>query len=239
MKKSLSKNISGLVILLSALLISSCNNESSGGEVDSLEVWYLTQANVYLTIDSTGDVRSYECSVSDGYVQETDVSGQLIGNQMVISNSGSEDLIYTVELGENQRLVHEEYEVPFEVAFEVPSTCNDDAIEITYFSPEEAPEGIETEFLLNFDYRVASSENMIIEIGFTFDQDGGFVLTNDELEVSSLGVSSGTLTAHYVPEIFENSEPFKMYVVMYQARDNSGRFSPTASDEVLINVIPE
>jgi len=224
-------------LLLISVLISGCGSSSDNSLNESSEVWFFPDTNDYFEIKKSGVVSLYECSLHDGYVVDDALSGVVNNGELELFFEGGDSTIFYIESnGEVNSLVIDEFNISFDIVNEIPNSCDDDAIEITYFSPEDAIEGVETEFVVNFDYRLSSSESAIIEIGFTKDEVGTFTLTNSELEVLEPGTSSGSLTVSVFPSLIQNSQPYRLHIIMYEPVEPGESFSPTAEDSEIINV---
>ena len=93
--------------------------------------------------------------MNDGYVVDDSLSGFIEDGKPELIEEGGVPFVFDIERNEEaNRLVIENVSIPFSVENENPNSCNSDAVE-----------GIETEFVVNFDYRLATSDSAIIAIG--------------------------------------------------------------------------
>lgn len=211
----------------------------SGSDELDFNGWYIPEQDTYLKVYDDGGVELLICTISNGYVADNSISGTLIGSELTINNSYGEFISNLVESQGEWSLISTEtsYEAPIIKAFQLPVSCEGDVIEITSYSPEQAVAGVETEFILNFDFRLSTLNEAVIESGYTASSEGNFYLTNNELEVTSPGLSSGSLMVVASPELFENAEPFRLHVIMYSPLDaEDGSFIPIAGTDVVIDL---
>ncbi len=237
--------ISKLKIILSVaslLILCGCGggSNSEGTEVivedNNSEIWYFQDTNLYLLISDDGESKIYQCSLYDGFVEDTTASGFRDGNELEISIDGGEAQHYLID--DDQNLIFEDIVIPYSIASEIPDVCTDDAIEITYYTPNEASAGVEVEFLVNFDYRL-TGEEAVIELGFTSDKDGSYTMSDqDSYEISSSGTGSGSLSVIHLPTFLGGSIRHYLYINM-SPRDSGAEYYPFATDKKLITILED
>ncbi len=235
-----------ILAMTSMLLISGCvdlsdsnSDTNSNSETENLDVWYFPNTDLYFSINNKGEVNIHNCSLNDGYVIDNFLSATLNNDVLELLYNGKSMATYIVENnGEtNNLIVNDELIIPFLIASEVPNTCSNDAIEITYFSPEEATEGVETLFIVNFDYRLTKN-SAEIQLGFTSSANGSYRPTSEEtLLINESGVGSSSLTVNHIPELFENVPLFFLHINM-SPQNIDGPYSPYATDRELITILP-
>ena len=96
-----------------------------------------------------------------------------------------------------------------------------------------------TSFIISFTYQVESTSNAVIKAGFTAKENNRIELTDNELNVTKKGLSSGGMVVTGTPLIFDDGKPFKLHLVMQKAEDQ-GKDSITsiASYETVVKVNP-
>lgn len=240
MKNGYRKKLIEIILLMSVTLFFGCGGSSNSSPInESAEIWYFPDFNFYFSISRQGEVSVYRCSLYDGFVEDTTVSGWREGNQLEIFYGDEMSQQYLVEGGENQSLLYVDHDisVSFESALEIPTLCNDNAIEISFYSPEEVVEGVETEFVVNFDYRLVN-EDGLVEVGFTAYADGTYtILQQASFEINTAGMGSGSLVVNHIPISLEGSTPYYLHLNMSPLAQ-SGPYSPYATDHKLITILP-
>ncbi len=212
----MSKFLNSLALICVTALVGcgSGSDEQTGNVALTL---YDSEDDYYLQITDSGEVRYLTCSIHDGYDLEESFSGKYTGDQLTITAFGNEydlrltqvDGIYTLVDVEDEATVLDE-------ASEVPTVCVNDAIEITSFSPERAVAGVETEFVVNYDYRLVSADTATIFSFLSSPSIGG--IFDDKLEISA-GTRSGSFTKTLVPVNGEEIEA-TLFVAMNGAELN-------------------
>ena len=221
---------------LICLFIIGCNSdtESNGGE-QIIEHWYFGHSEQYISVGKDGLIKFFKCSINDGFIVDERVTGQLDENELVLFLEGGYSQIYSVNY-EDHQLTIDDFTFTYELVSEIPQVCNSDAIEITYYSPTEAYEGTQTEFVVNFDYRL-THDNGVVEVGFTSGEGDEFTIVQGALyEISNSGTGSGSITLQHSPESLGDSVPHYMHVNL-SPTDQGQEYSPYATDSVLVNVL--
>lgn len=236
-----------LLALLSLNLIA-CNVEggrssSDDSSNDLTGYWYNAADDSYIEIEPNGDVSEFDCTVNEGYQKNGDAIGTIIGNQLTISD---EDVATTVIFTRNGDALEIASKSVFEKqsqtitttaskANSIPTSCQGDAIEITETTPTTVIEGQETEFVVNFDYRLASTSNATIYFLYT-DSEGIYHYSEEQSkQITSKGTDSGSFTINLSPETYNESEPYNL---MVELRPRSNSNIKTSSDKVKIDIQP-
>lgn len=126
----------------------------------------------------------------------------------------------------------------------LPVVCYGDAIEITYFTPETAIEGVPTTFLVNFDYRLSSVDSATVYLGFNTDFVNGFSLSDNTLGITEQGTGTGSFSQEVSPVFYAAPDSFKMSVILVEGIQPNISFSarsyqiaeiPVAQSSVITN----
>ena len=229
------------VLCLPLIFISGCNiisNSDSNTEINKYAGnWYSQEIDYYIRITNDGKVYKHYCSIDDGYESDGSLYGIVINDAL------------TYVIGDPAQITAQENEisfvdfglaVSFEKRSEIPEVCNNNAIKITFYSPEEATEGELTTFVINFDYRLSSPPSAIIRVGVAPRRSEDFIQPDVELIITEKGLSSGSLTVQIKPLFFADKQLFKLYILMYIEQEKEGITSSItiASEEVYINGMP-
>ncbi|WP_440905284.1 hypothetical protein ACMZOO_02775 [Catenovulum sp. SX2] len=230
-------------ILVCILFVVSCGNSTNQEDNEFAGYWYSAFADVYLDINRKGHVRLRECSLYEGYSVNESASGQIINDNLKFGEKGFEqDFIVSFDGTSLQIASVSDVEngepTLFTKQTSIPEKCENDVVEITYYSPKQVQENDLIEFTVDFEYRLSSAPNAIIEAGFTSSDSGSFVLTNEEFEVSSSGIGSGFFTPTTTATAYGSNKTFSLHLIMYVPPTGTAiSFSPIASDKVDIRVI--
>ena len=197
-------------IFLCGILVS-CS-ENGGNSTSFNGNWYLATSDTFVEISSDDTVFIRECTLNDGY--RVSYTGTINGDTIFLNDGG--ELILRLESDTLFVTVVSTDEV-LELARmdSIPSLCQGDAIEITYVSPTSAIEGVLTTYIVNFDYRLSSSDSGEITLSFnTVDPNGFEVL--DTLILPQAETSSGSLTADVVPILYSSPNSFELSVDLWR-----------------------
>lgn len=221
---------------LLGLFLVGCGSDSKDDTSEYSGLWYYLESDTYFDISNSGSLSSYSCTLNDGYVIEKNISGVIEGNSLQIIDNGVETSVFTLERDDTVlTIASDEITLLFEKSDPIPNGCLGNAIEISFSSPLEAIEGIETSFIVNFDYRLTAA-SADVEIGFTSDESGSYTISAQEsFSIDESGLGSGSLMVDEVPVIFENLAPYYLHINM-SPKDTEGPYSPYASDKTLISV---
>ncbi len=213
----MSKFLNGL-LFVSVIALAGCGS-GNGKQTDNVALtFYLSESDYYLQITDSGDARYFKCSINDGYVPIVGFSGKYQGDQLTTSFFGEESSVTLTEIDGIYTGVDEEGEITtLDKVNEVPASCANDAIEITSFSPENAIAGVESEFVVNYDYRFLSSGSAFIFSGLVSPHLGGIPFSK-KIELSS-GTSSGSFTTKIIPINAEELDA-TLTITMFRVRDS-------------------
>jgi hypothetical protein len=235
----------GLVLLFSMFMAgcelnedSSTSSDAEHIETSQAVIWYLPEFDAYYKF-LNNIIYSYRCSINNGYKLFRTQSG-FISEESITFTDNEAPVTNDIEMqdGNNGLIIDDDFSYPFKLVTDIPLVCDGDAVEITYFSPEEVEEGVETNFVVNFDYRLASAENAVIDLGFTTEKDT-FIIAGDKFEITERGTSSGSLTARYIPTSIEGGFPFQIHITMYEPTEGEELIYSIAGDEKTIIVNPQ
>ncbi len=227
------KFLNGLA-LISVTALAGCGS-GDGEKTDNVALtFYVSDGDRYLQITDDGYANFLKCTVNDGYVVDELITGVYADDLLTLTIFEDEYPYSLTEADGIYTLVGDEETIVLDSVAEVPVTCVNDALEITSFTPEYAEVGVETEFLVNFDYRLASLESAVISAGFTLFPIGGFIPLNATLEISKQGISSGSFVVSTVPKYF-NEGDFKLHLAMHQPPVD-GDIDIVIEDSVIIDV---
>ena len=222
-------------LCLLSLITVGCGNGQSVKISEYAGIWYDIEYDRYIEVFSNGDYVLYRCTVNDGYVTNGEILGNFNGDELTVYHTSGDETL-SVERVENGIIIIEDgYTFLHEKAEKIPETCSGDAVDITYHSPESAKVGELTTFIVDFDYRLTSSSHAMISIFFTSSQYGS-ITSKKRIEVFPTELESDTLTDDTIPLIFENGEPFELYVIMSDLEDGEWKYKRLSTDSVIINV---
>ena len=199
-----------LIFILCSLLFSACGGGGNNDTGSFQGYWKHEVVDLYLEIRNDNSVGIRACSLNDGYV-ETD-SGTIVDDELTI---GSE--VYNLALSSGSLIMSNNsigVEIIFSREASIPGECTGDAIEITSVTPSSASEGVLATFTVNFDYRLASVENAIVDVGFN-NMDPNIVrLTDNTWEINSTGLGSGWFVVEVTPVYYQEPDNFLVSVFL-------------------------
>lgn len=216
------KVINSILTAVIMSLVIGCGGSGSGDKKDQENkskyagIWYASTIDRYLEIKNDDEVYFRKCSVNDGYKIDPLVSALIFEDEIVEDYFGRE-IVSELSLSSNSQTLTfggDREGLSFEKKSALPSICTNNAIDITYYSPMEAFDQESTTFVVNFDYRWTKSVDGRARIGHTFNEEGHFSLTEEEHQISSIGVGSGSIEITITPEFFENGTPFILYATL-------------------------
>ncbi len=219
------KNLLSLASLL--LVLGGCNidfnlqiNPSDiVDEADYTGYWYAESQNAlqdaYLELQEDGVASLRLCTVNDGYKPRYGVSMSYSGNQLVSKRNGeiADQSTLSVD-GDTLTSVNDARTDTYTKSQVIPDVCENDAVEMTLVTPNSAIEGVETEFSVDFNYRLSSSSTAKLWLAYTIG-DSSFHSDNAKyFDVTAMETSSGSLIITTTPKIFESGAPFQLALFM-------------------------
>lgn len=233
------KNYGFFCAVLTAFLAGCGGSESSSESSPYAGIWHISESDSYMKISSTGQMSAYNCSISNGYVQDAHITGNIQGSQLHFYEDQKPLFVYPLTLeGSQLKLAYGDYQMTLEKQAEIPSTSSGNCVEIVGVSPDQAVDGETTSVTVSFDYRVATSNAVKIEVGYTRDQNGRYWVPDQEaLRVTSRGIATASLQLDVSPVLFANGQSFRVHVNM-KPETTEGAYRPYASDEVTIGLQP-
>jgi len=208
-KIKLSKIASVIVITMTSIIISCGGGSGSGNNIGvSYEgIWYNTSIDNYIEITNS-EVLYRVCSINDGY--RVSLKGKVDGDNFNILNT-----ILKLSLSGDSLTISDSSSgsiVKYSRKSSIPVVCTGDAIEITLIAPTSVTEGLLTTFVVNFDYRLTSTNSGIVYFGFNTDVVNSFTLTENTFKIVNAETSSGSLTADTLPVLYNLPDSFMLYV---------------------------
>jgi len=230
-------NMKLLPLIIFSLFLIGCNgNDDEKGVFEG--TWHDQESDVFIKVDGQGELLAFECA-NDNYELIENMSGSITGNEMTIIYDihASQVLTYQIErIGNSMELTSAEFSFTVTNVDGIPLYCEKDWITITFASPEQVDVDTETTFIVNYDYRLASSE-AVVEVGFTYNEEGAYVIVEENSDIiSEIGLGSGSLMVNYTPTDFSADTPFSLHVNL-SPTDQGNEYSPFASDSILITII--
>jgi len=221
------------ILITSQILLGCGGGDDSGNDSGTSYVgfWRSTSAAHYVEVtkDNTAYIR--ECTVSNGY--SIAYTGKVNGNDFSLLN-----FVYKLSLAQDVMTIttpSTNYTREYARASSIPDVCTDDAIDVTFVSPTATTEGTSTNFIVNFDYRLASKNNGIVHLGFNVDRADLITLTNSTLEITSAETGSGSLSATISPVFYAAPDSFQLYMFLSE-NPQADPWIPLSSEMVSINV---
>jgi len=196
-------NLKVLVCLL-VIMVAGCGSSGDGAEPNSEDLkpdlyLYSTTSDHYFKISGSGDVQYFKCSISDGYVPVEKITGTYLNNQLTLNYYGEESVSTLLKSDEGGYIQYTDSSIiPYVIVESVPMFCENDVVEITSFSPINAVAGLETEFVINIDYRLASEDVAVIYPKFDSAALNKFSFNYDKIDVTS-GTRSASFSAMMTP----------------------------------------
>jgi len=176
-----------------------------GSEDKSSEIWYIEDGDIYMEFLSNGSVTLYECTVHDGYRANIDVNLTHNENQLFIGST-----IYRIDKSEESIEFYEENQLAVRgvLAYELPSTCQNDAIEIT----EVVYTSNDDETIVYFDYRLTSIEEADLVVFVDFDAEGEGHWQIDASKKANSGLHSNSYSFILSQENVPKQSPYSFHV---------------------------
>jgi len=222
------------IALICQMLIGCFGDDSDNSNTSPYAgAWYNESGKHYLEIESDNTVTMRQCTMHNGYAPF--YTGSVDGDKLDIFS-----MSFNLSLeGNILTLKDADGNVIFEYvrASSVPDVCNGDAIEITFSSPTSVTEGILTTFQVDFDYRLSSTNNGIVYLGFNTGEANAFTLTTSTFEVYTTGTGSASLSADIIPVLYSSPDSFAIYVNISE-NPHPGSWSPLASNIIDVRVNP-
>ena len=204
-----------IVVSLMALLA------GCGSENEQTEIWYFEVIDSYIELKEPNQIKQYHCTVHNGYkVRE---NNNLSYDGHIIDDGNNE---FRINKANNKidLLMNTELFMSGVIAYEIPSTCSNDAIQIdsvAYVSNTD-------QTFIFFDYRLVSAEQANIQLAVKFDPlDAGETVLRSPISIST-GSSSGHLYTYLFQDSDDNREPYAFYV--YMNSKDSESFQQYSSD---------
>lgn len=218
-------------LILFSLFLSGCGGGSNNGTDSYQGYWKHEFVDTYLEIRSDNIARIRACSLNDGYV-ETD-SGTLVDDELTIGSA-----VFNLALSGDSLIVTDDIigaEVIFSRVASIPGECTGDAIEITSVTPSSVNEGVLTTFTVNFDYRLVSVENAIVDVGFNNTDPNIARLTEDTWEINSASLGSGWFVVDMTPVYYAEPDNFIVSVFLSE-NPHPTKWFPLSSSQSIITV---
>ena len=201
--------------------------------------WYERSSDKYYQVTESKNVNIYSCTIHDGYQLDTDLNIEIEGNDFIYQNGAYSDAGTLQRTGDT--LIFN-----FDVAFmqltqvdEIPNVCINDVIEIKTITPLAVQEGEYTNFSVTADYRLASQDSIIIEVGYSVTSDS-FRLADEIHKVTEKGIGTVSFNFNATPKVFGDGNSFNIHVVAYDELDaEDGSFVIRFSDELPLQVFDE
>ncbi len=195
--------------------------------------WRSLVTDHYLEIASDNTVTYRACAVNDGY--RATHSGTITGDNLVFDSVN-----YQLTLADNSLTISDDANgvlSEYVRASSLPSVCTGDAIELTFISPTITTEGVVTTYMVNFDYRLASTNSGIVYLGFNTFNVTDATLTSSTLEINNAETGSGSLSADVTPVYYDLPDSFFLYINLSE-NPHPVPWTPLASDLMTVTVNP-
>jgi hypothetical protein len=217
-------------IILMFVMLSGCGSSDESSEYAGN--WYEGSSDKYYQVAENENVNIYSCTIHDGYQLDTDLNIEIEGNNFIYQNGGYSDTGTLQRTGNTLTFNFDVAAMQLTQVEEIPSVCVNNAIEIQIITPLEVKEGEYTNFSITADYRLASQDSIIIEVGYS-DTSESFRLADEMHEVTEKGIGTVSFNFNVTPKIFEDGNSFNIHVVAYDELDaEDGSFVIKFSDEL-------
>lgn len=167
--------------------------------VENELILYSTTLDRYLKISPEGNVEYLKCTINDGYVPVEEITGEYSNNELTLNYYGEELTSTLLESSEDGYKEFTDTSIyDYEIVESIPSYCDNDAVEVTSFFPKNAIAGVESEFLINIDYRLVSKDSAIIYPKFDTPALNKFSFNYEKIDITS-GTRSASFSASMTP----------------------------------------
>jgi hypothetical protein len=205
-------------------------------DLESDLILYSTESDHYLKISKIGNVHHLKCSINDGYIPVEQISGTYIGNKLTLNYYGEESISTLLEISDSEYRKYTDSSInSYEIVESVPVYCENDSIEITSFYPKSSTAGVESEFVINIDYRLASSESALIYPKFSSAALNKFSYNYDKIDILA-GTRSASFTTMMTPLNNENIESTFSVRMMGLVENHTSLYYEKTLDSKILNI---
>ena len=225
-----------LVILMVGCGSSDDKTEPNGGPLELDLYLYSATSDHYLKISESGDVQYLKCSINNGYISVEEIFGTYLENQLTLNYYGKESISTLLESSEGG---YKEFSgssiISYETVESAPVFCENDAVEITSFYPKSTMSGLETEFVINIDYRLISKGSAIIYPKFDSVALNKFSFNYDKIDITA-GIRSASFSTMMTPLNGVDIESLFSVKMMGLVEGSSSTYYEMAEDSSKINL---
>jgi hypothetical protein len=235
------KNKFQCITLLFIVILVGCGSSDDNemdlpSDLESDLILYSTESDHYLKISKSGNVHHLKCSINDGYIPVEQISGTYLENKLTLNYYGEESTSTLLEISDSEyRKYTDSLISSYDIAENVPDYCENDAIEITSFSPKSSTAGVETEFVINIDYRLASSESALIYPKFSSAALNKFSYNYDKIDILA-GTRSASFTTMMTPLNSVDIESLFSVRMMGLVENNTSVYYEKSLDSEILNI---
>lgn len=206
-------------LLIFSVLVTLSGCGSSGESTEYAGNWYNEDADQYYQIADSKSVKIYSCMIHDGYQLDTDLKIEIDRNQFSYKVEGFSDDGTLQRSGDTLTFNFDTAVMRLTEVDGIPSVCMNNAMEIQSVTPLEVQEGEHTNFSVTADYRLASQDSIIIDVGHSYRSDS-FRLLEKAYEVTEKGIGTVSFNFDATPKIFADGNSFNIHVVAYDKEDS-------------------
>ena len=193
---------------------------------------YSSTLDRYLKVSPEGNVQYLKCTINDGYVPVEEITGVYSNNKLTLNYYGQELISTLLESSEGGYKEFTNSSIfNYEIVEAIPSYCDNDSVEVTSFYPENAVAGVESEFIINIDYRLVSKDSAIIYPKFDTAALNKFSFNYEKIDITS-GTKSASFSAWMTPINGEDIQSLVTLRMMGLVEGSSSTYYDLADDKL-------